>query len=1094
MNCTNVSQLHYKNKRRGSVTVLAFIVLAVITAVGLGFNYYASNSMRQIHRLQINEKSILIGDAILSLCKKIAEQKAKNNEFEPQFKKLKQQKKVTLEQAISIDNPVGEYGAIISNLWGGSDSSFQAKVDLTFIRHSDDFPSQGDFASSEEELKGSIELKIKYRLHYKVFKKNDSEVLKSGWKSITSKFEFKRVQVQPMAVRHFNLFVQDASGFQEESSVDYLGGQYNTITVNPQGAVDSGKSWLKLNNGQEGNTSNLGTDKSLNPFKSNLAYNLLGTGADSSKNIYLNLTAGSGGGAAESFHMYRGEAGSSDFYQLFTNDYKIFTSDESVEDKGLKEISKKVNKIRDKDGTDVDLTSGFPLYYLARKDYGYSTEWAKHSEFGFTVGKDSKIKSNSLHLFGAGDRSSSSFSIVFGNVFRRCLSLSGYKQFKNNRNSRPGVKNYEIQAGPIYYYRDFDHLHAHKLYLPEGGQFDRDWRENGALAPIELWDQRMNWKWGKTKDQDPPAVQGSWMFTSGDGLLLRMVPAIQRLLDDNQSIAAKFFNATIGMAYTLNIEDGAKMYGLWSKLERLDPEDTDKTGFVSPLIQMVYESTDDTFKGKKGSFPELIEVKDGRFVFTTKALKLSAYMRELLLMFYWTSFEAKAEFDVQDESGFRDAIIGLDKLHAEILMAAAIRYQEDVFQPVTEADDNSELRKFYTFTPFSAGGWQSKARAFKHNATWKESQDPKNSPVVPYFTLPDPWEIRLEKEKIPQPDDKNGQQPALEWGPFKAALRTKVTEKELKSYPHNKSMYGGDDFFKGTSIKEKDVTGYEALFEKYFRRVMTDPAWVLPYNHSLRFGIDRFKENFFKSESGQADAGKRKDFMKGDVIPEFRDAIGYHDSNLNDYMKKMENEPLGPDLQQKIIKKYREQKENDPDAAYFFASEISEGVSKSLEELDLENLYTGRCVFKYATEELFFKKVGSNDDFIVDSLNCINANLTLENANITGEGVIWIKGDLIIKGDLNAPKVVFIAQNIKPEVSRANRITVGSMINYGSKAFNFSPALISGNLVVKKFGKVTGGSSSEGATLKYDASFLKKRSHAVAFQPFINSWKWEAGQ
>ena len=74
-----------------------------------------------------------------------------------------------------------------------------------------------------------------------------------------------------------------------------------------------------------------------------------------------------------------------------------------------------------------------------------------------------------MHLFGAGDRSTSSFSVVFGNVFRRCLSLSGYKQFKNKSNSKPGVKNYEIQAGPIYYYRDFDHLHAHKLYSLSGG-------------------------------------------------------------------------------------------------------------------------------------------------------------------------------------------------------------------------------------------------------------------------------------------------------------------------------------------------------------------------------------------------------------------------------------------------------------------------------------------------------------------------------------------------------------------------------------------------------------------------------------------------
>ena len=264
MICTYVSQLHPSRKRKGSVTLLAFIVLGVITAVGLGFNYYASNSVRQIHRLQINEKSILIGDAILSLCKKIAEQKAKNNEFEPQFKKLRQQKTVKLEKAISIDNPTGEYGAMISNLWGGGGSSFEATVDLTFIRYDDDFPKREDFASSDEEIKGTIELKVNYRLYYKVFKTNNSETLKSNWKSITSKFEFKRVQIQPMAVRHFNLFARDASGSQKEVPVDYLSGKFNTITVDPQGAVNSGR-WLKLDNGKVGNTSNLGTDKSLNP-------------------------------------------------------------------------------------------------------------------------------------------------------------------------------------------------------------------------------------------------------------------------------------------------------------------------------------------------------------------------------------------------------------------------------------------------------------------------------------------------------------------------------------------------------------------------------------------------------------------------------------------------------------------------------------------------------------------------------------------------------------------------------------------------------------------------------------------------------------
>ena len=230
----------------------------------------------------------------------------------------------------------------------------------------------------------------------------------------------------------------------------------------------------------------------------------MGTGADPDKNIYLNLTAGSGG-AAESFHMYRGEAGSSDFYQLFTSDYKIFTSDENVESDGLKGVSKRVNEIREKGSNDVDLTSGFPLYYLARKDYGYSSAWAKHSEFGFTVGKDSKIKANSMHLFGAGDRSTSSFSVVFGNVFRRCLSLSGYKQFKNKSNSKSGAKNCEIQVGPIYYYRDFDHYMLINC-THSGGSIRARVARKCSHGSNRTVGSKNELEMGKTKDQDPPVT------------------------------------------------------------------------------------------------------------------------------------------------------------------------------------------------------------------------------------------------------------------------------------------------------------------------------------------------------------------------------------------------------------------------------------------------------------------------------------------------------------------------------------------------------------------------------------------------------------
>ena len=120
-----------------------------------------------------------------------------------------------------------------------------------------------------------------------------------------------------------------------------------------------------------------------------------------------------------------------------------------------------------------------------------------------------------------------------------------------------------------------------------------------------------------------------------------MVPAIQRLLDDNESKAAKFFNATIGMAYVMNTSDGGDMHGLWEELASLDPAETDKTGFVSPLIQVVYKS------GEKLSSLEMapqLSRKDG-LIFTSEALNQAPTC--VNLMFYWTSFEAVEEFEAR---------------------------------------------------------------------------------------------------------------------------------------------------------------------------------------------------------------------------------------------------------------------------------------------------------------------------------------------------------------------------------------------------------------------------------------------------------------
>lgn len=1068
------------------MALLAFIVLGVITVVGLSFNYYASNSMRQVNLMQINEKAIFLGDAILELAKHEAERQASAGEFDQKLKDLKPNNPVS----VTIKWDEGGLGAITSDLLpdkSGSSGIDRFDIDLTFSADKHKYADQGDFRDDSSEIKGKVKLTVRYQIKYKVFKDGVDTIRSSNPKSLSTEFEFKRVLIQPMAVRHFSLFAQDASD-KNENPREYLKGKFNTLLVDKEGSAKNSQQWLKVSNGNRLNAVSSDGQQTENPFKTGLGYILVGTGGKEDKNLFLNLTAGNGS-AAESFHMYRGDPGTSDFYRLFSHDYQIFTDDDASIDSDLESIRNIWKKVRD-NPSEVDLTAGVPLYYLARKDYGYAEDWRNHKEFGFTVGDDARIKANTLHLFGSGTIQDASFSVVFGNVFRRCLSLSGYKQFKNstNANASAGTKSFEIQAGPIYFYRDFDHLHAHKLYM---GKDLQDWRSDGSMAPIEVWDQRMNWSDPKAllNEQDIRA-RGGWIFTSGDGLLLRIVPAIARFLDKEKQKGKELMNATVGFS----VEDktqGESFIGLWRALNDLDVTTLDKKGFVAPIIQAIYDSDLEIF-GKKQKFPQLLEYDQDRFIFTPNALKISAYLREMLIMFYWTSFEIQTRIGTNDNLAGVDDIqsaLGLDFRHAEMIFKASEIYQTEIYEKIKNLTPNDE-----SYDRFTLGAYQPEPEWVKNSRVYKKSQRFLNLAkdgelVVPYYTLPDPWEILLKDEKIPQPDDDKGNPVNAQINPdFKTKLRKKVSEADLESYPHNKTEYTRSDDFQSTKVdirgSETEVSGYEGLFETYFRRVMTDPAWVLPYNHSLRFAMDDFKKQYFQATS-DSNVPDRDDFMK-DVFPEFRDAIGYHKSDLNPYMKDKEHSALGPDLQKEIIKKYRDGPESK--LGYFFASEFKQG-SSSLEEVSLSDLYKGRCVFHFDDEDKFKKRFTKNGTLTVNTIVCLNIDLNLKNEEIKGRGVIWSKGKLKIDGSLSAENIVFVT----PEVEGSGfgqSLKVGSLI-VTKKIFNFFPESIDGNLVVAKFGKVTGGDSSDGAALTYNSGFLKTKNYAVSFQPFIDRWNFE---
>ena len=1076
MQLSRYPQTYSPLPQKGSVTLLAFIVLGVVTVVGLSFNYFASNSLRQVNRMQINEKAIFVGDALLELAKHEAERRARAGEFDTEFEKVAQGQTGTG----SFKSDEGDMGTFLNQLTDAN-QNVNFKIDLKFIPESkvSKFPLQGDFLDDRLETKGRVELTVKYTIGFDVFKNGKQEIARSSERTLSTEFEFKRVRIQPMAVRHFSLFAQDASekGGKSENPREFLVGQskFNNLLVNRTGEpIGNNNKWLKIDNGGGGQNF---TDKNSNPFGSNLAYILMGTGGKEDKKIFLNLTAGDQG-ASESFLMYRGANGTSDFYRLFSYDYQLFTDNDSQVDEPFTEVKKLWGQVSKKQ-SDVDLTIGLPLYYLARKDYGYAEAWREHKEFGFVIGDDAKIGANSMHLFGSVDQQS--FSVVFGNVFRRCLSLSGYKQYKNQKNSQGGTRSYEYQAGPIYYYRDFDHLHAHKLYMDKRNL--QDYRENGSMAPIELWDQRMNWTKVNAGDPDLKA-KGGWIFTSGDGLLLRMVSAVSRLVNDEKN-AAKLYNATTGFSHKFNTDRGESLLALWKKLRDLPTEKLDQKGFVAPLIQAIYRSN---HFGGEDKFPSLYEFdKDSkRFVFTTESLNFSAYIRELLSTFYFSSSLIKAQLEAESPSDFmRD--LGLDDPHHQILWAASELYEKDILNEAAGWKSGDELHDLYMLSDYSTQTeWIKKSRVYK-GGRWLDQA--KNDPFLPYYTLPDPWEILLGKEKIPQPDGSKGNAAkAEEKNDFKVNLRKKVSKEQLEKYKHNldhaKFSFKG---FEAETSKGKRVEGYEALFEKYFKRVMTDPAWVLPYNHSLRFGLPEFKNQFFQAQS--SNVPDREDFM-GEVIPEYRDAIGYHKQGLNDYMSKQENSALGPEIQKKIIKKYKGQASKEE--AYFFARELSV-TNKSLEELDLKDLYKGRCVFKFKSENEFKARFGSgNNKFKVDTAICIDGELELDNAELSGSGILWVQKGISLKGNLTAENIVIVTPKLESkDLSSSSQLDVGSLI-ITEKPFDFFPDTINGNLVVAKFGKVMGG-SSQGASLNYQSQFLKspKVDYAISFQPFINKWDFE---
>ena len=572
----------------------------------------------------------------------------------------------------------------------------------------------------------------------------------------------------------------------------------------------------------------------------------------------------------------------------------------------------------------------------------------------------------------------------------------------------------------------------------------------------------MNWSFQPLKDQQP-SLKGSWIFISGDGLMGRLLPTIARLHPGTKSLNL-YLNAV-----SLH-ESPSSPSTLYKRAQNIANGDgrypADKTRWVSPLIQAIYETQGSPFSKGGGSgrgvgFPHLFKVSAKRLAWSNKAAKMSAYTKELLLMFYHTSAQAY----VRQDREMQDLIPGLSRHHQMIVQEAAKTWKENVVALIA---DKVEDRKqdFYLFSPFS-GAWADRSRALKRNQ-WGGGSIASGSSKGPayYFTVPDPWQIAAEKEI----NSVTGQDPRI-----KDFIHARTPLSEVKKEGFNQAVKAF-----GTGSE----SGAEELFREYFSRVMTDPAWPLPYNYSTRFAKEKLKRYYFRGDPEASD--DRDDFMTKRAVPEFRDAIGYFNPRVNPYLRDSENKPLNNQLQKEVFSHYKSKYKADNYPAYFFVKEMKS--ARSLETLDLDQLYKGRCMFSYAKRKEFdarFRQSKMEHNYKLGATVCYQGALELVDASFDGGGVLVVSGPVILKGTrFGGGGLTLVAPQIRIE-GMAMRLEQVSLVQTGETPFKFRADEIKGNLVVKKPVEV-----KRKGVLSYDAGFLKGDSYVVGFQPYISQWAW----
>lgn len=742
-------------RRSASATLIALVCLMILGIILGGLNYMLRNVYPQFHHAYYNEKASCLIDGLMAIARQEAQKNLgaiiaaypKAHDLKSGVGSVAQSLRLYEDKTAIRPQIVKCEARVISD----PVKYFAKTCPYTCLKEDVPEKPSAEIFKDGNELEGIVE--ITTELSFSGFSGTDFVVPK---RTIKAQYEFKRLRRLPPFVRHFALWVKNGAGKGEKPEGYGSPSRYNNVQTDLSGSNCANGSCLFVNASSNGFPTGDLPKGAQSPFRDQVGYVYLGGDDDT----FLNLCAGNDGAPySETFHLYRGDT--TDFYKPFEIEFTNFVEKaEAPDEQGAPPppdqnkggwLSKAWNWVSDNLKKAWGALKGFfmkgvrliamldkleqaglasksansPLYYIVRKDYGYAKEWGeseKYRRFGFRgTGKDDTrqtIWSNSLHLYGTKSfdgQGAMSPTLVMGPMYRRFLSLSGYKQRRSSQN--PSVAGgFEIQAGPIEYFHS------------PGSLFNRRVDNNLVYgdepsSPIWVWDMRVDW------NRIPGKQAGTYMPISGWGLVGRLMPGLAKIWEDDKNLAKTLWVEGVNPPKCMNVSsakvsdtvaDGLDVNRAAGKDDPAAAQEKDG-GAISPLFVKMQEAG---FFTSPHNFPQGQLYKD-----------TTPYFEELSRAFAYTSA------GVQDPTRPQDATAkasDVDPKSQAAMDEAGARWIEALDQ--READKAWGRRFFPAFDP--AKQVKSKEAQAKLERYWKRPT--RSGPAgerdlcFPWL-MPDPW-------------------------------------------------------------------------------------------------------------------------------------------------------------------------------------------------------------------------------------------------------------------------------------------------------------------------------------------------------------------